>query len=122
MANPASNMIGVVEELWRSPIKSTMGEQLTAAEVAENGLLGDRADALRDTSDGKIAIAKNPRKWPNLFDYGAAPTGAATGGREAAARSNHDVPPHAEAGGGELARCGINSTAGLAGLFDPADK
>jgi fatty acid desaturase len=25
------------------------------------------------TSDGKIATANNPRKWPNLFDYGAAP-------------------------------------------------
>jgi MlaA lipoprotein len=83
---------------------------------------GIARDALRDTSDGKIATAKNPRKWPNLFDYGAARTGAATGGREAAARANHDVPAHAEAGGGELARCGINSTAGLAGLFEPADK
>jgi hypothetical protein len=30
---------------------------------------GDRAYALRDTSDGKIATAKNPRKWPNLFEY-----------------------------------------------------
>jgi len=37
----------------------------------EGGLLGDRAYALVDGSDGKIASAKNPRKWPTLFDFRA---------------------------------------------------
>jgi uncharacterized protein YcbX len=82
MPNTALTLVGEVEELWRYPVKSMMGEQLTTAEVTENGLLGDRAYALRDTSDGKIATAKNPRKWPNLFDYEAALTGAATGGEK----------------------------------------
>jgi uncharacterized protein len=82
MPNPASTLVGEVEELWRYPVKSMLGEQLTVAEVVESGLLGDRAYALRDTSDGKIATAKNPRKWPNLFDYGAALTGAATAGEK----------------------------------------
>src|SRR5207245_4045237 len=82
MPNPQSTLIGVIEELWRYPVKSMLGEQLTAAEVTGNGLLGDRAYALRDTSDGKIATAKNPRKWPNLFDYGAALTGVATASRK----------------------------------------
>ena len=82
MPNTASTLVGEVKELWRYPVKSMMGEQLTSTEVAENGLLGDRAYALRDTSDGKIATAKNPRKWPNLFDYGAALTGAASGGEK----------------------------------------
>jgi uncharacterized protein len=68
MPNPASTLVGVVEELWRYPVKSMIGEQLVATEVTESGLLGDRAFALRDISDGKIASAKNPRKWPNLFD------------------------------------------------------
>jgi hypothetical protein len=58
-----------------------MGEELNAAEVTERGLLGDRAYALVDGSDEKIATAKNPRKWPNLFDFRAAfiepPPGAA---------------------------------------------
>jgi hypothetical protein len=36
------------------------------------GLLGDRAYALVDASDGKVASAKNPRKWPALFDLRAA--------------------------------------------------
>jgi hypothetical protein len=48
------------------------GEELQAAEVAERGLRGDRAYALMDGSDGKIATAKNPRKWPALFDFAAA--------------------------------------------------
>ena len=82
MPNPASTLVGVVEELWRYPVKSMIGEQLTATEVPETGLLGDRAYALRDISDGKIATAKNPQKWPNLFDYGAALTGAATAGEK----------------------------------------
>jgi len=34
-------------------------------------VLGDRAYALVDGSDGKIASAKNPRKWPTLFDFRA---------------------------------------------------
>ena len=80
MPNPASTLVGVVEELWRYPVKSMIGEQLTATAVTESGLFGDRAYALRDTSDGKIATAKNPRKWPNLFDYRAALVGAPIAG------------------------------------------
>jgi uncharacterized protein YcbX len=32
-----------------------LGEELNAAEVAQRGLLGDRAYALVDTADGKVA-------------------------------------------------------------------
>ena len=48
-----------------------MGEELNAAEITERGLLGDRAYAVLDSSDGKVASAKNPRKWPRLFDFRA---------------------------------------------------
>jgi hypothetical protein len=48
-----------------------MGEELNASEVTPRGLLGDRAYALVDGVDGKIASAKNPRKWPQLFDFRA---------------------------------------------------
>jgi uncharacterized protein len=64
--------IGAVVSLWRHPVKSMMGEELNATEVTERGLLGDRAYALVDSSDGKVASAKNPGKWPNLFDFRAA--------------------------------------------------
>lgn len=63
--------LGSVVALWRYPVKSMMGEELNATEVTERGLLGDRAYALVDSSDGKVASAKNPRKWPNLFDFRA---------------------------------------------------
>lgn len=64
--------LGAVGSLWRYPVKSMMGEELNAAEVAERGLCGDRAYALVDRADGKVATAKNPRKWPHLFDFRAA--------------------------------------------------
>jgi uncharacterized protein YcbX len=63
---------GSVVALRRYPVKSMMGEELNAVEVSEVGLLGDRACAIVDVSDGKIASAKNPRKWPDLFCFRAA--------------------------------------------------
>src|ERR1700737_4671739 len=63
--------LGSVASLWRYPVKSMMGEELNATEVTERGLLGDRAYAVVDSSDGKVASAKNPRKWPHLFDFRA---------------------------------------------------
>ncbi len=71
MASATQFEIGSVVSLWRYPVKSMMGEELNATEVTERGLLGDRAYALVDSSDGKAATAKNPRKWPSLFDFRA---------------------------------------------------
>jgi uncharacterized protein len=64
-------VLGSIVSLWRYPVKSMMGEELNAAEVTKDGLLGDRAYALVDSLDGKVASAKNPRKWPTLFDFRA---------------------------------------------------
>ncbi|MCA1838198.1 MAG: MOSC domain-containing protein [Actinobacteria bacterium] len=63
----ATEKLGAVVSLWRYPVKSMMGEELNAADVTERGLVGDRAYALIDASTGKVASAKNPKKWPNLF-------------------------------------------------------
>ena len=71
MPSTTQVQIGSVVSLWRHPVKSMMGEELNASAVMERGLLGDRAYALVDSSDGKVATAKNPRKWPNLFDFRA---------------------------------------------------
>ena len=46
--------------------------------LGKSAIRHTQAYALRDTSDGKIATAKNPRKWPNLFQYRAALIGAMT--------------------------------------------
>ena len=72
MSRSVSTAIGRVVGLWRYPIKSMMGEELNGIEITERGLLGDRAYAVVDASDGKVASAKNPRKWPQLFDFRAA--------------------------------------------------
>jgi len=63
--------VGSVVSLWRYPIKSMMGEELNASYVTERGLLGDRIRALVDQNTGKVASAKNPRKWGRLFDLRA---------------------------------------------------
>ena len=64
-------VVGSILSLWRYPVKSMIGEELNAAEVTEGGLLGDRAYALVDSSEGKVASAKNPRKWPQMFSFRA---------------------------------------------------
>jgi uncharacterized protein len=63
--------MGTVASLWRYPVKSMRGEELPATELTEYGLLGDRAYALIDGADGKVATAKNPGKWPTLFGFHA---------------------------------------------------
>jgi uncharacterized protein YcbX len=72
MPNANQNNLGSVVSLWRYPVKSMMGEELNATDVTHRGLLGDRAYALVDSSNEKVASAKNPRKWAKLFDFRAA--------------------------------------------------
>ena len=60
---------GTVVSLWRYPVKSMMGEELNSSHVTERGLVGDRTYAVVDKQTGRVASAKNPRKWGNLFDF-----------------------------------------------------
>ena len=85
MANTTKSELGSVVSLWRYPVKSMMGEELNAVEVTNHGLLGDRAYALRDPSNGKVVSAKNPRKWANLLDFRAAFTEPP--------RAQEEIPP-----------------------------
>ncbi len=73
---------GSVAALWRYPVKSMLGEELNAAEVTERGLLGDRRFAVIDAATGKVAGAKNPRKWGNFLDFRAAYVEPPQPGRE----------------------------------------
>src|SRR5258708_32755427 len=61
-------VLGSIVSLWRYPVKSMLGEELNAAEVTKRGLVGGRAYALVDSADGKVASAKNRRKWPHLYN------------------------------------------------------
>jgi uncharacterized protein YcbX len=70
-AHATSQGTGTVVGIWRYPVKSMMGEELNATDVSVHGLVGDRAFALVDVDTGKIVSAKNPRKWPNMFEFRA---------------------------------------------------
>jgi uncharacterized protein YcbX len=69
MATSSSFTLGTVVSLRRYPVKSMQGEELNAAWVTPRGVLGDRALALVDAENGKVVSAKNPKKWPAMFDF-----------------------------------------------------
>jgi uncharacterized protein YcbX len=66
-----SRMVASVVAVWRYPVKSMQGEEVGASAVTPLGLLGDRAYALADLDGAGVASAKNPRKWPGLFQFRA---------------------------------------------------
>ena len=63
---------GTVSALWRYAVKSMTGERITESLVTDGGLLGDRAYAVIDRTNGKVASAKFPKKWGKLIELGAA--------------------------------------------------
>ena len=71
MASQAIGAAGAVKSLWRYPVKSMTGECLDEAVVTDGGLVGDRAYAVIDQSNGKVASAKVPKKWGGLLDLNA---------------------------------------------------
>ncbi len=70
-AGEAGIPVGSVVSLWRYPVKSMIGEELSVSDITERGMLGDRGYALVDRVTGKVASAKNPRRWGKLFDFRA---------------------------------------------------
>src|SRR5262245_58087290 len=48
-----------------------LGEELDATDVTAQGLVGDRQFAVLDRETGKVAGAKNPRKWHDFFNFRA---------------------------------------------------
>jgi uncharacterized protein YcbX len=67
-----SERVGTIGALWRFPVKSMLGEELEAVDLGEGGIVGDRGYAVRDRETGKVASAKHPKLWPNLFACRAA--------------------------------------------------
>jgi uncharacterized protein len=67
-------VVGAIASLWRYPVKSMLGEEIEVSNVTARGLAGDRAYALMDTQSGKVASAKNPKKWAKLLDFQASLT------------------------------------------------
>ncbi|MFE9338168.1 MOSC domain-containing protein [Streptomyces sp. NPDC007063] len=60
-----TGVVGVVERIWRYPIKSTGGERLHRVDVDARGLLGDRLFAVRD-AEGKFGSGKNTRRFRRM--------------------------------------------------------
>ncbi|MEV7502393.1 MOSC domain-containing protein [Streptomyces sp. NPDC093018] len=69
--------MGTVTAVRRYPVKSMLGEALTAVRVGERGLSGDRRFAVLDAA-GAVGSAKHPRKWEPLLRCRARLTGPGT--------------------------------------------
>jgi uncharacterized protein YcbX len=63
--------VGRVRAVWRYPVKSMRGEERARGEFTPSGVSGDRRFAVVDADTGKVASAKNPKKWGRLLDCSA---------------------------------------------------
>ncbi|MFS0896795.1 MOSC domain-containing protein [Mycolicibacterium litorale] len=64
-----------VGSLHRYPVKSMLGETVTALAVGSGGAEGDRRLALIDQQTGRVASAKQARLWRNLLKCSASTDG-----------------------------------------------
>jgi uncharacterized protein len=62
-----TQVAGTVAAVWRFPVKSMQGEELSESPVGTAGLVGDRAYAILDQETGKVASATHPKLWPQLI-------------------------------------------------------
>ncbi|MGA2410666.1 MAG: MOSC N-terminal beta barrel domain-containing protein, partial [Candidatus Binataceae bacterium] len=60
------HQVGTVKELYRYPVKSLLGESLNELSAATEGVIGDRAWALIDETDGRVMSAKKFRTMLGL--------------------------------------------------------
>ena len=68
---PAASL-GTVRTLVRYPVKSMAGERLDRCAVGMAGLTGDRRFGIVDAESGRVASAKQPRRWAGLLSMHAA--------------------------------------------------
>jgi len=66
-ASEGRTLIGHVAEIRRYPVKSMQGERLERTGLGPEGLESDRQFAVLDAETGRVASAKNPRKWAGLL-------------------------------------------------------
>lgn len=67
-----NDLVGTVVELWRFPVKSMQGEQVSDVRVTTTGLVGDRGYALIEADTGKVVSAKSVKLFPDLLGCRAA--------------------------------------------------
>ena len=60
--------IGCIQSLWRYPVRSMRGEELTAAEITSRGVVGDRCYCVVDLENDRAAEASYvPIRWAGLL-------------------------------------------------------
>ncbi|MDJ0589035.1 MAG: MOSC N-terminal beta barrel domain-containing protein [Pleurocapsa sp. MO_226.B13] len=67
------NFCGIIERLWRYPVKSLLGESCPELSLDRRGVIGDRWFAIQN-SKGKFGSGKNTRRFckiEGLFDFQA---------------------------------------------------
>jgi len=77
----AGDEIGRIAEIWRYPVQSMRGEALEAADIAENGVVGDRLYGVVDPDAGMVvSSAQGRRKWRDIVTLAARYVGAPSNG------------------------------------------
>lgn len=66
---PVGESVGTVSQLWRYPVKSMAGEQLSTVAIDSNGVAGDRGWAVREV---EADVTRNAREMPKLLQFAAA--------------------------------------------------
>jgi uncharacterized protein len=72
-----------LQQIYRYPLKSALGEILQSVEVSPGGVSGDRVFALLDRVTGRVVSAKRPKLWRSMLQLSAA---TLPGGSEIAVR------------------------------------
>ncbi len=68
----AGDEIGTVAQIWRYPVQSMRGEQRAAADIVENGVVGDRLYGVVDPDAGMVvSSAQGRRKWRGIVTLAA---------------------------------------------------
>ena len=65
---PVGESVGTVSQLWRYPVKSMAGEQLSTVAIDGNGVAGDRGWAVREV---EADVTRNAREMPKLLQFAA---------------------------------------------------
>ena len=63
--------VGVVQAIYRFPVKSMLGEALDRVTIDGGGVAGDRRYALVDDETGKVVSVKRPKWWARMFELSA---------------------------------------------------
>lgn len=71
-ATQIATHVGEIATLWRYPVKSMLGEEVSSVLVDRLGLDGDRRLAFMDKQTGLVVSAKQPRLWRELLKFTAA--------------------------------------------------